>query len=72
VALHIAPDIVLLRAGTGSQPHTIRASIKAIFPSIMTEDPDMGATNTPRDWVEPLPLEEETRRMRHTDVSQDM
>jgi hypothetical protein len=68
-ALHSLSDLVLVTANTGSQPHTTLASIETLLSTTPAEDPgDMGDTNTPRDWMEPFPSTEETRRIRDTDV----
>jgi len=58
--------------GTGPQPQNTRASLEALLPATTTEDPDTDDLITPRDWMKQLPPEEETRRKRHTNVSQDI
>jgi hypothetical protein len=68
-ALYSAPDLVVLSADTGSQPQTTRVSLEALLSATTVKDPDMGRTNAPRVWLEPLLPEEETRRKRHIDVS---
>ena len=71
-ALHNAPDLVILTSDTGSHPRTTRVSLEALLSATTTEDSDLGNSNTPRNWLEPLPLKEETCHKRHTDVSRDM
>ena len=70
--LYCALDIVLLTADTGYQPKTTEASLMSLLSATTTEKTGVArGINTPMEWTELSPCAEVTRRLRHTDVSQD-
>ncbi len=72
-ALHSALDLVLVMADMGTQPQLT----PDIIASITSTQEELGAhpnrtTHSPEAWMPPpTPSAEQTRRRRHTDVSQD-
>ena len=85
--LHRAPDLILITADAGSNPHTSQVSLETLCPTqFITEENADGtihyspptderaadiATHTNNYWLDHLPATEATRTRRDNDVSED-
>ena len=70
-ALHSAPDLVIVMADTGTRPMTTGEYLDSLSSTAEDNNPCQKPETRPHDWLAPLPTSEDTRYMRHTDVSQD-
>ncbi len=71
-ALHSASDLVMVTPDAGSYPLASQISLETLYSAHTTKaNKDDGALHTPQDWLDPIPSTADTRRRRHTDVSQD-
>jgi len=70
-ALHSAPDLVRVAADTGSQSQTSDETLESLSSTSEGDNINPRGVASPSNWLAHLPMTEDTRRKRHTDVSQD-